>query len=365
MHVVLLTYSINLLKEVNNNGDNTVRMRSYAEDERITKLTILVKGKTDRIKLVSDKLSIESTRTNSAILSFFILLYKVIRINGENKIDILGTQDPNYTGILGLLLYYARNIKYSVCVYGTNPFDRGFIMSSFYNKLFKSIFILVLKKASVIQVDGLKALHSIQDELNPKIFYKPMFPEVLCDMKLDVSVKPRTEVLSLLYVGRFATQKNLKLFVRTVNALKCRGIKVIATMIGSGPEKKTIKDYVRTLDLAESFNFKDQISHDEVLESYGNSDLLLMTSYFEGYPRVFMEALANGLPIVSTDVGGVKEAIQDGLNGFVVTSFDEEQLADCCIEVKNNHETFRLKSIERFQELKNLSYINQIDIWLA
>jgi glycosyltransferase involved in cell wall biosynthesis len=65
---------------------------------------------------------------------------------------------------------------------------------------------------------------------------------------------------------------------------------------------------------------------DNMRRVYAEGDLLVLTSDHEGTPNVLMEAMASGLPVVATDVGGVRELIQHGGNGFVIERNDEEAL---------------------------------------
>ena len=83
----------------------------------------------------------------------------------------------------------------------------------------------------------------------------------------------------------------------------------------------------------------------EVFRMMGEASLLLMPSLEEGIPNVVVEAMAIGLPVVSTDCGGIPELIANGVNGWVVPTRNPEAMA---VAVMN----FRELSLEKIEAVR-------------
>jgi len=155
------------------------------------------------------------------------------------------------------------------------------------------------------------------------------------------TIKPSVQkVYRILGVGRMVKLKNWTLFLKILAELRRRGIAVTGTLVGDGPEKKALMSYAQTLRLLpEGVSFTGPVS--DVRPHYALADLLLLTSDLEGTPNVIMEAMACGLPVVSTRAGGVVELIKNGVNGCLADVGDAAGLRDHCIQLLSNYERRR------------------------
>ena len=144
---------------------------------------------------------------------------------------------------------------------------------------------------------------------------------------------------SLIYVGRLVEQKDpltlLKAFQSVVKRMPDAGL----IMVGNGHLRPQIDDFVRSNELESSVTVlngtEDIRSH--FREAWG----FVLPSLFEGSPNVVLEAMACGLPIVSTRVDGVPELVTDGETGFLVEPKDPDSLAQAMIKLLSNDETCR------------------------
>ncbi|MBC7876523.1 MAG: glycosyltransferase family 4 protein [Anaerolineales bacterium] len=85
-------------------------------------------------------------------------------------------------------------------------------------------------------------------------------------------------------------------------------------------------------------SFRGWVSELEKWDIYQASDLLLLPSYEEGLPYVLIEAMAYGLPIITTPVGGIPEVVRDGTNGILITPGDYEALANAIVHLVQNEQ---------------------------
>jgi len=74
--------------------------------------------------------------------------------------------------------------------------------------------------------------------------------------------------------------------------------------------------------------FVGELSGQEKIDYYLSADIFLLLSYFENFPNVMLEAMAAGLPIIITDVGGVRDVLQDGVNAFIIQPGDINTLSE-------------------------------------
>ena len=117
-------------------------------------------------------------------------------------------------------------------------------------------------------------------------------------------------------VGRLDKNKNVALQIEAVKHLLDNNIMTVELyVVGSGEEEEILKQKSgKYLDKSIFFTGYLQNPY-PILKS---SNVLLMTSYCEGFPTVIVEALSLGVPVISTDVGGSKELVRDGENGFII-----------------------------------------------
>lgn len=102
-------------------------------------------------------------------------------------------------------------------------------------------------------------------------------------------------------------------------------------LVGDGPERDAIRARIAEAGLEQCVRMLGQ--RDDVPRLLGASDLALLTSRSEGIPLTLLEAMAAGLPIVATDVGGVGEVVEPGVTGFLVPAGDDGAIADRMLAV--------------------------------
>lgn len=128
----------------------------------------------------------------------------------------------------------------------------------------------------------------------------------------------------LLFVGRLVPVKGVSLLLEAFAALQedYRGARL--TLIGDGPERTALEG--RAAQLGVAVDFAGYRSQDEVASALADSDLFVLPSFAEGVPVVLMEAMASGLPVVTTRIAGIPELVEDGVSGLVLPPGDPAAL---------------------------------------
>jgi glycosyltransferase involved in cell wall biosynthesis len=107
-------------------------------------------------------------------------------------------------------------------------------------------------------------------------------------------------------------------------------------LVGEGKEKKELVDLTEKLGMAKKVIFQDTVSSSsEVLSAI---DVFVMPSLKEGLGLAIMEAMASGLPIVASNIGGIRSLIQDKVTGILVEPADTKGLASAIIGLLQNKE---------------------------
>jgi glycosyltransferase involved in cell wall biosynthesis len=98
-------------------------------------------------------------------------------------------------------------------------------------------------------------------------------------------------------------------------------------IVGDGPDRQALRELTAGLGLAQEVRFLGSLSRAQVAERYRESDLFTLPSTAESFGNVFAEALASGLPIVASAIGGIPDLVEHGTNGILVPPGDPHSLA--------------------------------------
>lgn len=134
-----------------------------------------------------------------------------------------------------------------------------------------------------------------------------------------------------LSVGRFHEQKDQQALLRAWKTVVAQLPEARLAVIGDGPMKGVLETEIARLDLSGSASL---LAPRQDLESaYADADLFVLSSRWEGLPYSIIEAMAHGLAVVSTDVDGVPEAVDNGVTGLLVPPSNPTTLADALIDL--------------------------------
>jgi len=166
--------------------------------------------------------------------------------------------------------------------------------------------------------------------------------------------RPRKPPCQILAVGRLVEKKGLRYLVEACHTLSCSNFPYVCTIIGDGPERRTLERTIDRYRLHRNVIMAGTLPHHDVLARYPTADILVAPSIVaqngdrDGVPNCILEAMASELPVVATDAGGIPEVIQDNVTGFVVPQKSPEEIARKCVEVwENNPLTCRLAAAAR------------------
>ncbi|MFN3577966.1 MAG: glycosyltransferase family 4 protein [Tabrizicola sp.] len=130
------------------------------------------------------------------------------------------------------------------------------------------------------------------------------------------------------FVGRLDPVKGALLLIEAMAKVLKAHPDATLTLAGDGPARAPAEARAAELGIAGSVRFAGFMTQPQVAELLSTSDMLVLPSFAEGLPVVYMEALASRIPVVASRVAGVPELVQDGVTGFTVPPGDVDTLAD-------------------------------------
>lgn len=138
--------------------------------------------------------------------------------------------------------------------------------------------------------------------------------------------------------GRIDVQKNFPLLIRAFHEISGKFPEVTLSIFGEGREKENLEQLIATLDMNERVTLEGRT--DRMAQELEQSQLFVLSSDYEGMPNALMEAMAIGLPCISTDCpcGGPRFLIQNGKNGLLVPVGDVKAMAQAIQTVLENPE---------------------------
>jgi len=164
------------------------------------------------------------------------------------------------------------------------------------------------------------------------------------------------------FVGRIAHQKAVDRAISAF-AVACRQTSnTRLVIVGDGPDLGAMKTLAGDLGVSQQVIFTGAANGAELMAAF---DVFLLPSRYEGMPYVLLEAAANALPIVMTDVGGAHLVVRDGENGFVIPQIQIELMADRLLLLAKKPELRRTMAIKSAEISATFSLDNMVDETLS
>lgn len=156
-----------------------------------------------------------------------------------------------------------------------------------------------------------------------------------------------TPDVQLLFVGNICKRKGVYDLIEAVKCLQHRQIKV--NIYGDG-DVEDLKKAIRKSNLEHIVSIRGWVPYACIGNIYNGMDIFVLPSYMEGLPMSILEAMGKGIPVISTNIGGIPEIVLQGQNGFIVEPGDIKGLAER-LELLICNEKLRLSMGKKSREI--------------
>jgi glycosyltransferase involved in cell wall biosynthesis len=163
-----------------------------------------------------------------------------------------------------------------------------------------------------------------------------LLPNVIDATQFESPTRNSGNPIRIVGVGRLVEQKKFQHFLNVIARLQAvSATDIRVKIVGDGPLRPQLEKRAVELGLKrETLRFAGALL--DMSAVYREADIFLLTSAWEGTPNVVLEAMASGLPVVATRVGGVSEIISHGETGFLLDVGDENAMAETLLQLIND-----------------------------
>ncbi len=149
---------------------------------------------------------------------------------------------------------------------------------------------------------------------------------------------------TIVLVGSLIKRKGFDFFIKAFGKSKLVGKNISVKIIGGGPEYQNLTDLISTLNLSKQISLEGQQSKNIIFKELEKAKIFVLPSRSENFSVSVLEALANGLPVIATICGGIRECIGE-TNGLLVEVDNEDQMVKALENMYDNYEKYDRQKI--------------------
>ena len=293
---------------------------------------------------------------------------------------------------------YKKNIYYNLCLihfkkYRCDVFHFGYsglavYYYSLFNSLERKIMVSCLGTAEKVKAladpvrkDKLKlvfnranSIHCVSADMAEAIKYYGAAesktyinrPAIDTDFFSRKNEYKKSGHLQILSIGRFVFQKGFVLGLMAVYELSKQFENFTWKIAGEGADMEEMIFHINNLKLNDKVELLGKKTKYEIRELYEQSDIFFLPSVCEGIANVVLEAMSMELPVVSSDAGGMGEAISNGANGLLFANYDQLSMTAALLQLCNDFELRKtLGAAARKTAVEHFSLKRYIDVFEA
>lgn len=241
---------------------------------------------------------------------------------------------PDWLALMGWVRSRRDGWPYAVCFradwlgFARHRFPRSLWLRLFlplYLRIVQSIESRLLHDATIRMTEGFALVDrypALADSVLPTVTLRLPLDKFRRRTQTRLASPPR-----LLYVGSLIRRKGVDVILRALARLRAKGISAELDIAGDGPERASLEKLAEDLKIDSQVTFHGYLSNaTDLLDLYYRSDVFVLSSYSEGFPRVIYEAMSQSLPVVATRVGGIPIMLEDEETALLVEPGDVPRL---------------------------------------
>jgi len=228
-------------------------------------------------------------------------------------------------------------------------------------KLLAGLFRKIWSKAELLVANS-DGLAQRARTFAPELAYGVIANGVDTNRFVPAQNSPPFKPFKLITVGRLSEVKRLDLAIKAIHQVRNQGLDATYTLVGNGNLASELAHLAETLGIGDHVKFADWIEPENIVQQYQAHHAFLLTSINEGMNNAMLEAMACGLPIITTACEGTAELINE--NGIVVQDPSPENIAAAIAEMAKDPEKFNQMADASRKIAGNFSWSNAANQYL-
>ena len=234
--------------------------------------------------------------------------------------------------VVFIVKIFQKKVVFHLHNKGVSDRKKTFINNSLYRFFFKNVDVILLSKL----------LFNDIKEFVPKnrIHICPNGIDIIPNIDVELSNKPRNKVFTILFLSNLIESKGVLILLKSCKILNEKGIDFKCFFVGGEGDifKDDFNNKVKEFNISEKVFYLGKKYGEDKHDVFFNADVFAFPTFYsnETFGLVNLEAMQYGLPIISTNEGGIPDVIDDGITGFIVKKKDEIELADRLIDILEN-----------------------------
>lgn len=171
-----------------------------------------------------------------------------------------------------------------------------------------------------------------------------------------LGVKNEVDEKQIIFVGSLYLVKGVQYLIRAMEIILNQIPNAQLILVGDGYDRINLEKLTTELQLERCVKFIGRVDHQQVSYHLSLADVFVLPSLSEGFPNVLLEAMAFGLPIVASRIGGIPDIIEDGIHGYLVEPKDVLGIAEKVLKILADESLSRKFSIKNRNEVERYNY---------
>ena len=306
---------------------------TYTDVELLTILNSRIAYKIDdkvNVTHLDKKEILEYKSTNKfiSILKYIIRYGRYRKYLKKTKPDVVVSFMPE-ASFLSLLTPKSKKTRRIISV-------RNDPSKEFKNSIYKFLSKELYKRADGFVFQTIDAKNYFSKEIQSKsiVIPNPINEEFI----EDISIINKKNNSSIVSVGRLDSQKNHFLLIDSFKEVLSKFPDATLVIYGEGSLRNKLEEYVKRNGIEDKIKLPGRVEN--IKEMIKEANCFVLSSNYEGMPNALMEAMALGLPVVSTDCpcGGPRFLIKNNVNGILVDTNNVKQMSEAIIKILSNKE---------------------------
>ena len=314
----------------------------------------------DRIKVYRVLSCRKSVHENSAfgvVMFLFFGFLKYVQLVRKKDFDAVHTF---FTVPSGLIAYCGKKLfgrNYIVNLRGADVPGYDPYKWTFFHRFSRKLVAVIWRNADCVVAlsKGLANIARETVDMDFKVIYNGVDTDVFYPIKKTGKIG---KVIRLVSVSRIVERKGLQYLVEALSDIRAGGdFDFELTIAGVGEYLEELKSIAHEFGLDEKIKFVGYVNNKSLVRLYNLSDIFVLPSLTESFGIVFAEAMACGLPVIGTTVGGIPEVVVDGKNGILVPPRDVDSLRAAILKLAKD------KGLRKKMSRNNLDRVREKFNW--